>query len=86
MRNRPRNIQEWFYYTLLESPAFHRFVGKVYRRVNGIKDIPPLEHKQTLQFLYKPTKAHKINAFKMLFIDEYRATFGLPKKTDKYLN
>ncbi|CCD25682.1 Mrx7p NDAI_0F03640 [Naumovozyma dairenensis CBS 421] len=84
MRGPPRSLQEWLYYKLLESPSFHKFVGNIYRKVNGIKDVPPPEFMSDIHFLYTPTRKHKFKAFRMLFFDEYRTFFGFSRKTDKF--
>lgn len=87
MRQAPRSIEEWLYYKLLDSQGFHRFVRRIYRKVNGIKDIPEMDMKRTANsLLYRPTQVEKFKAFRVLFWDEFRSTFGLRRKRDDYLN
>lgn len=87
MRNRPRSIEEWLYYKLLDSPGFHRFVRRIYRKINGIKDSPNINIQETTtSFLYRPTQLQKFKAFRMLFWDEFRGTFGLNRKTNDIFN
>lgn len=83
MRRPPRSLEEWLYYKLLDSPAFHRFVRRVYNKVNGISDTPQQQIKPS-EFLFKPTRFQKFKAYRMLFWDEIRASFNLPKKSSKY--
>ncbi|CCK70769.1 Mrx7p KNAG_0F01000 [Huiozyma naganishii CBS 8797] len=81
MRRAPRTLQEWLYFKLLDSPAFHRFVRRIYRRVNGIRDNATMEfEKQESDLLYRPTSWHKFKAFRYLYWDEIRATFGFPRR------
>lgn len=84
MRKPPRSLEEWLYYKLMDSEGFHRFVRKVYRRVNNIKDSPPRDRPLESHYLFKPSPVQKFRAFRMLFWDEIRGIFGLPRKTDKY--
>lgn len=79
MRN-PRNLEEWLYYKLLDSPAFNRFVRRVYNKINGISDTPPAPS----EHLFKPTKAQKFKAYRVLFWDEIRASLNLPKKSTRF--
>lgn len=81
----PRNLEEWLYCKLLESEGFHRFVRKVYNKVNGIKETPLQHQANPSEFLYKPTRLHKFRAYRMLFWDEMRASLNLPKKSSKFL-
>ncbi|AJT28432.1 CIH_collapsed_G0045450.mRNA.1.CDS.1 [Saccharomyces cerevisiae] len=76
----PRSIEEWFYYKLLSSPGFHRFVRKVYRKVNGIKEDPFTDQSTAFQYLYKPTPRQKFKALRLLFWDEMRSTFGFRRR------
>ena len=86
MRQAPRSIEEWLYYKLLDSQGFHRFVRRIYRKVNGIKDVPEMDMKRTASsLLYRPTRPEKFKAFRVLFWDEFRSTFGLRRKSDDYL-
>ncbi|CAB4253863.1 similar to Saccharomyces cerevisiae YNL211C Putative protein of unknown function [Maudiozyma barnettii] len=87
MKKAPRSIEEWLYFKLLDSPGFHRFVRRIYRRINGIKDTPDIEYRQTISpLLYKTTQLQKFKAFKILFIDEFRSSFGLHRKANDLIN
>lgn len=83
MRRAPRNLEEWLFFKLMDSDRFHLFVRKIYRRVNGIPEISNGEKQTAFQYLYKPTRAQKFKAFRLLFWDEIRSTFGLSKKAQK---
>ena len=89
MRRAPRSLEEWLYYTLMDSPAFHRFVRRVHDKINGINpgSDPSLNaaSRSASSFLYRPTRWQKFRAYRMLFWDEWRSTLGLPRKTDKLL-
>lgn len=66
----------------MESKAFHRFVQKVYSKVNGIPNHPSNMQNSEIRTnyqLYTPTTWHKVNAFRQLFIDEMKRSFGLKK-------
>lgn len=84
MKRPPRSLQEWLYYKLLDSEGFHRFVGKIYRKVNNIKEPPMREDLSHLQWTFKPTSMQKFKAYRILFWDEMRSTLGLPKKSSRY--
>lgn len=85
MRRPPRSLEEWLYYKLMDSEGFHRFVGKIYRKVNNIQD-PKLDKSSLAsESSFKPTSLQKFKAYRMLFGDEIRTIFGLPRKNDKYL-
>ncbi|QLQ79407.1 hypothetical protein HG537_0C00540 [Torulaspora globosa] len=79
MRRAPRSLEEWLYSKLLDSESFHRFVGKIYRKVNNIKE-PSSEWQST----FKPTSRQKFKAYRILFWDEMRSTLGLPKKSSRF--
>lgn len=84
MRKPPRSLEEWLYYKLMDSQGFHRFVGKVYRKVNNIQD-PNLEKASSIsESTFKPSSLQMFKAYRMLFWDEIRGIFGLPRKTNKY--
>lgn len=84
MRRPPRSLEEWLFYKLIDSAGFHRFVGRIYRKVNGIKESPYQETLSASQFLYKPTATQKFKAFRILFWDEMRSIVGLPRNAEKY--
>ncbi|KAL3229522.1 hypothetical protein RNJ44_01658 [Nakaseomyces bracarensis] len=85
MRRPPRSLEEWLYYKLLDSASFNRFVRRVYNRINGISESPALHHHTNpSEYLFKPTRMHKFKAYRLLFWDEIRGSFGLPKKSTKY--
>lgn len=87
MRRAPRSIEEWLYFKLLDSPGFNRFVRRIYNRINGIKNSPDINFQPRISpLLFKPTSSQKFKAFKVLFFDEFRSTFGFPKKSDNLLN
>lgn len=86
MRKPPRSLEEWLYLKLMDSIYFHRFVRKIYNRINGIKGMENIEFEQAIsQSLYKPTMSHKFRAYRILFMDEIRGIIGLPRKSDKIL-
>ncbi|AQZ10138.1 YNL211C [Zygosaccharomyces parabailii] len=82
MRKAPRSVEEWLYYKLLDSPGFHKFVGNIYKKINGIKD-KPHEIFTSSEYLYRPTRSQKFRAYRVLFWDEMRTLIGLPRKSEK---
>ncbi|CAH01007.1 Mrx7p [Kluyveromyces lactis] len=84
MKGAPRSLEEWLFYKLMNSQGFHRFVRRVYYKVNGIN---PHQMEQTSRTdrLFHPTGLQKFKAYRMLFWDEVRSVVGLPRITDKYL-
>ena len=87
MKRTPRSIEEWLYFKLLDSPGFHRFVRRIYNRINGIKASPDINFQPRISpLLFKPTNSQKFKAFKVLFFDEFRSTFGFRRKSDDLLN
>lgn len=84
MRRPPRSLEEWLYLKLMNSEGFHRFVGKVYRKVNNIHD-PKFDRISSIpESSFRPSSLQKFRAFRMLFWDELRGIIGLPRKTDKF--
>ncbi|CCH58874.1 hypothetical protein TBLA_0B00290 [Henningerozyma blattae CBS 6284] len=83
MRRPPRNIEEWLYYTLLDSKTFQRFVQRLYNKINGISETSKTTPMDSVQFLYRPTRIHKLRAYKALFVDEFRRTLGLTPRIPK---
>lgn len=82
MKGPPRSLEEWIYYKLIQSPAFHKFVRSVYNKVNGIK---PTNMEPVLGFddMFHPTTLQKFKAYRILFWDEMRTSVGLSKKSIK---
>ncbi|SCU93241.1 LAFA_0F15368g1_1 [Lachancea sp. 'fantastica'] len=81
MRGGPRSIEELLYQKLLESPGFHRFVRRVYYKINGLQE--PLKNDTisvSADQVFRPTKAQKFKAYRMLFWDEMRSVFGLQRR------
>ncbi|CDR44090.1 CYFA0S13e03202g1_1 [Cyberlindnera fabianii] len=65
----------------MQSPAFHRFVRSVYNKVNGIDPHAGNEPKlRETSGSFKPTAFHKFKAWRLLFYDEMRSSFGMTKK------
>ncbi|SCW03960.1 LAFE_0H02850g1_1 [Lachancea fermentati] len=79
MRGGPRSLEEFFYHKLMQSPAFHRFVRRIYYKVNGLTDTSTARPSQNLG-TYHPSTIQKFNAYRILFWDEIRSTFGLSRK------
>ncbi|SCU98378.1 LAMI_0F14356g1_1 [Lachancea mirantina] len=80
MRGGPRSIEDYLYHKLLESQAFHRFVRRIYYKINGIRDIP-LDHSvRQSPTTFQPTGLQKFKAFRTLFWDEIRSTIGFPRR------
>lgn len=85
MRRPPRSLEEWLYYKLMDSDGFHRFVGKIYRKVNNIKERPLDEGlRSRSQLTFEPTALQKFKAYRILFWDEIRSVIGLPRKANRY--
>ncbi|SCU94138.1 LADA_0G06810g1_1 [Lachancea dasiensis] len=81
MRMGPRSIEELLYQKLMQSAGFHRFVRRVYLKVNGLEE--PLSHSKiayTAESVFKPKPHHKFKAFRVLFWDEMRSIFGLERR------
>lgn len=86
MKRPPRSLEEWLYFQLLNSPRFHGFVGKVYKKVNGIKEGPQESSFTASEYLFQPTRRQKFKAYRILFWDEMRSLVGLHKKSDKFFD
>lgn len=84
MRGAPRSLEEWLYYKLMRSDAFHRFVRRIYYKVNGIKDPSPADEISRAGLSFHPTRVQKLNAYRILFLDEMRGSFGLKRNARKY--
>ncbi|EGV61062.1 hypothetical protein CANTEDRAFT_116290 [Yamadazyma tenuis ATCC 10573] len=61
-------IERFLYEALIRSPGFNRFVQSVYNRVNKITI-----HRTVTD--YRPTMGHKINAFRIIWINEVKDLF-----------
>ncbi|CDO94082.1 unnamed protein product [Kluyveromyces dobzhanskii CBS 2104] len=84
MKGAPRSLEEWLFYKLMNSAGFHRFVRRIYYKVNGINP-QQMETMGKTNQLFRPTGLQKFKAYRMLFWDEMRSTVGLPTITGKYL-
>lgn len=84
-------LERWLYQKLISSPGFHRFVRMIYNKVNGIDHMsqdPNYGNSFNASVFssinkpveYKPSLLHKLNAFRLLYIDEWRSIFGLQRK------
>lgn len=85
---RPNNLEDYLFIKLMQSQAFHRFVRNIYYKVNGIDPRTINQHQSGPRFpaadpLFQPTPAHKFKAFRLMFYDEMRASFGLTRKYEK---
>ncbi|KAK6202558.1 uncharacterized protein RJT21DRAFT_118623 [Scheffersomyces amazonensis] len=81
MRPPPRNLQELLYQKLIDSPAFNNWVRKIHARINRIPYNP---HPDTIPKVtnidmesYKPTRLHRFNAYRIIWVDEMKRSFGL---------
>ncbi|EDO16218.1 hypothetical protein Kpol_1014p38 [Vanderwaltozyma polyspora DSM 70294] len=83
MRGNPRSLEEWLYLKLLNSARFQRFVRRIYNKVNGIKDTPYVHEETASEFLYKPTAGQRFKAFRVIFWDEIKKSFGFPGNKNK---
>ena len=80
MRPPPRSIEEYLYRLLIDSPTFNHWVKRIHARINGL---PPPHLQQKQQDInvneyqdFRPTRTQKFNAFRILWVDEVRRTFG----------
>lgn len=74
----PRSLQEYFYYLLLDSPGFNRWVRRIHARVNRIPYLAEREPSQTVDAqLYTPTRFQRMNAFRIIWVDEIKRTFKI---------
>lgn len=73
-------IEEILYKRLMGSPGFHRFVRRIYARINRIS----LEENEGSQNLsvrnYQPTRLHKARAFRKILLEELKKSIGLRGK------
>ncbi|SCU96349.1 LAME_0F15962g1_1 [Lachancea meyersii CBS 8951] len=84
MRGGPRSIEELLYQKLLESAGFHRFVRRIYYKVNGLQEPMNKETRSvSADQIFRPTKTQKFKAFRTLFWDELRSTFGFQRRFNK---
>lgn len=82
-------LERWLYQKLINSPGFNRFVRMIYNKVNGIDHMSQdpnygnattnINSSSIAPSNYKPTMLHKINAFRLLYVDEWRSFWGLPR-------
>ncbi|CEP20397.1 unnamed protein product [Cyberlindnera jadinii] len=68
----------------MRSQTFHRFVRKVYYKVNGL-DPAQFERETSSRIyqdnsLFKPSPLQKFRAWRALFVDEMRSSVGLSKR------
>lgn len=92
MARPPRSIEEWLYYKLLYSKGFNRFVRAIHDKINGIDHMsrdPNYTHwgnenNNLNPTSFRPTNLQKFKAFRLLFYDEWRATFGFQRKIYKH--
>lgn len=70
-------LEQLLYQKLIQSPVFNAWVKRIHARVNRI----PLEeqsfnaHKIIDMNDYTPTTWHKVNAFRIILIDELKKAF-----------
>ena len=82
MRN-PQSLEELLYRKLIESPAFNRWVRRIHAKINRIPienpNHPMHEHhmKEIPLHSFVPTRWHKFNAFRVVWWDEMKRSFGL---------
>lgn len=79
MKPPPRSLEEWLYRYLMESPRFHHYVRRVHAKINRIPMHEEV-HKTMEARDYKPTRAHKFNAFRIIWFDELKRSFGFGKR------
>lgn len=84
MKGAPRSLEEWLFYKLMNSARFHNFVRSVYYKVNGINP-HNVDNISKTDRMFHPSPFQKFKAYRMLFWDEMRTTFGFSRLTDKYL-
>lgn len=79
MKPPPRSLEEWLYRYLMESPRFHHYVRRIHAKINRIPvyDEPP---KMMEASDYQPTTAHKVNAFRIIWLDEFKRSFGFGRR------
>ena len=74
----PRSLQEYFYYLLVDSPAFNNWVRRIHARVNRLPYQAEHEPTKSMDALtYTPTRLHKMNAFRIIWVDELKRTFKI---------
>ncbi|ODV97458.1 hypothetical protein PACTADRAFT_2025 [Pachysolen tannophilus NRRL Y-2460] len=82
----PRNIEEFLYDKLMKSATFHKFVRTIHAKINGLPP-PHIQDRQKIRYnssnqydyLFRPTRLQKANAFRLLFLDELKKSFFLKK-------
>ncbi|SCV05305.1 LANO_0H04544g1_1 [Lachancea nothofagi CBS 11611] len=83
MRGSPRSVQELLYQKLMESPGFHRFVRRIYYRINGLQEPMGNDSLPHAGQNFRPTALQKFKAFRVLFWDEMRSVVGLERRFNK---
>lgn len=84
MRPPPKSVEEYLYRLLIDSPAFNGWVRRVHARINGLP--PPHLQKPHADYTVKnyedfhPTRVQKFNAFRILWADELKRSFGFGRK------
>ncbi|CUS22428.1 LAQU0S05e05138g1_1 [Lachancea quebecensis] len=85
MRGSPRSIEEFLYRTLMNSEGFHRFVRRIYYKVNGLEKPMNGRPAAHVEQVFRPTKLQKFKAYRVLFWDEMRAVVGLNRRFNRHL-
>lgn len=80
MKPPPRSLEEWLYRFLMESPRFHHYVRRIHAKINRIPTREQEFHKTVDAGDYRPTGAHKANAFRIIWIDEMKRSFWFGKR------
>jgi hypothetical protein len=80
MRPPPRSLEEMLYRKLLDSPGFHNWVRKIHARINRIPYDPPEGHAANMKKIpfdhFQATGYQKFNAFRIIWWDELKHSFG----------
>lgn len=64
------------YRRLMSSKLFHHFVKHIHAKINNIPPPPPLMQGNEAPRL-TPTAMMKLNAYKIIWVDEMRKSFGI---------
>lgn len=81
MRPPPQSLEELLYRKLIELPRFREWVKRIHHRINRIpyEDPPHIQEAKMRKLnaqTYKPTPWQKFNAFRIIWVDEMKRTFG----------
>ena len=79
MKPPPKSLEEWLYRYLMESNTFHHYVRRIHAKINRI----PMqdEVQKTMEASdFQPTRAHKFNAFRIIWFDELKRTIGFGRR------